>query len=70
MRKITFECQIHNLKYEYPENWEEQKLSPQKCPLCMGAELTRLSTKYIEVKNQRDKLLAAIDIKFNVESKM
>lgn len=68
MNNLTFECTLHNIKYEYPRDWLEQKISPPECPLCINAELTRLSAKYIKVKQQRDKLLEAIDIKLSVET--
>ncbi len=69
MKNLTFECTVHQLKYEYPRDWLEQKISPPECPLCVDDQLTRLSAKYIEVKQQRDKLLEAIDIKISVEAK-
>ena len=68
MNNLTFECTVHNIKYEYPRDWLEQKISPPECPLCINTELTRLSAKYIKVKQQRDKLLEAIDIKLSVET--
>ncbi len=68
MKNLTFECSLHELKYEYPRDWLEQKISSPECPLCVDAELSRLSAKYIEVKQQRDKLLEAINIKLSVET--
>ena len=68
MDKIKFECRKHLLEYEYPADWSEVRgMAPPNCPLCMAEENARISAKYLEMKNQRDKLLAAIEVKLSVK---
>lgn len=68
MKHPIFECRKHELKYEYPGNWSELGISPPGCPLCKDEENADISAKYIEMKQHRDKLLAAIEVKLSVQS--
>lgn len=64
----TFECRLHNLKYEYPMDWAGHGLAEPGCPVCKDNENKSVSKKYILMKEQRDQLLKAIEIKTNVET--
>ena len=65
--KITLECSLHNLSYEFPRNWDELHLK-QMCPVCQQEETKKWKSKFDEMKSDRDKLISVIEIKLNSET--
>lgn len=67
MSKITFECTVHNLKYEYPDDWSDQNLAPPCCAVCANEEVKLMMERFDVVLDQRDKLAAAIQVKTSIK---
>ncbi|WP_330114121.1 hypothetical protein SA496_15745 [Pseudomonas sp. JS3066] len=63
----VMKCTIHNLRFEQPDDWHERKLPAGGCYLCMADQLKAAQKELAEVTNQRDTLLAAIDVKLTVQ---
>jgi hypothetical protein len=65
----TFLCTIHNAHYAY-EPLKAGKEQPYAgCPYCSREEINQLKDIRDELKDQRNKLLAAIDVAKLVEAK-
>lgn len=63
-----FLCTVHNAHYSI-ERLKDVKEQPYAgCPYCSREEINRLRDVRDELKDQRDKLLAAIDLKRLVEA--
>lgn len=67
MHKQRFECRIHMLEFEYPDDWMEKGLPPGDCPLCLHKKLSEIESKHKEACEHRDSLLKAIEIKVNAQ---
>ena len=66
-RNIVLECTTHKLRFEQPSDWHEQGLPPGGCYLCFVKQLQDLERRLKETTEQRDTLIAAIDVKRAVE---
>lgn len=66
-RPVVLECTTHKLRFETPSDWHEQGLPPAACYLCFVKQLQDLERRLKEAADQRDTLIAAIDVKRAVE---
>lgn len=66
---VVLECRKHSLRFEQPAGWMDMKLGAPACWLCMAESLKAESLRVAEVENQRDLLLAAIELKLTAEVK-
>lgn len=67
MELTNFKCQVHNVNFQYPKNFDEQNLVPPECPVCMAKRIGELTADLKKVTEDRRRLLDAFEVKRTVE---
>ena len=67
MIMTSWKCRVHDLDYEYYNDWDSRNNGPPGCPVCLRKELQLCQKQCEKLKQDYELILSAITLKTQQE---